>query len=166
MICNPSRTINFNQTLSLLFSGVTCEANAIYQTKMESSRTGRERMAPIGQTNNNNNNSGNIAEELKSCIDKGETKRVLELLKLGVPLVMDRDGQTALHLAASAGNYEMVEALIQAGCDVGIQDFVSDVSSVLGLILVGTWVTIFIVSVIGWCVTTNLKNIGGRSICF
>ena len=30
------------------------------------------------------------------------------------------------HLAASAGHLEMVEALIQAGCDVGIQDFVSD----------------------------------------
>ena len=51
---------------------------------------------------------------------------MIELLKLGLPIVVDSDGQTALHLAASAGHLEMVEALIQAGCDVGIQDFVSD----------------------------------------
>ena len=50
---------------------------------------------------------------------------MIELLKLGLPIVVDSDGQTALHLAASAGHLEMVEALIQAGCDVGIQDFVS-----------------------------------------
>ena len=50
---------------------------------------------------------------------------MIELLKLGLPIVVDTDGQTALHLAASAGHLEMVEALIQAGCDVGIQDFVS-----------------------------------------
>ena len=50
---------------------------------------------------------------------------MIELLKLGLPIVVDTDGQTALHLAASAGHLEMVEALVQAGCDVGIQDFVS-----------------------------------------
>ena len=61
----------------------------------------------------------------RSAIDAGRTERVIELLKLGLPIVVDSDGQTALHLAASAGHLEMVEALIQAGCDVGIQDFVS-----------------------------------------
>ena len=61
----------------------------------------------------------------RSAIDAGRTERVIELLKLGLPIVVDTDGQTALHLAASAGHLEMVEALIQAGCDVGIQDFVS-----------------------------------------
>ena len=62
----------------------------------------------------------------RSAIDAGLTERVIELLKLGLPIVVDSDGQTALHLAASAGHLEMVEALIQAGCDVGIQDFVSN----------------------------------------
>ena len=36
-----------------------------------------------------------------------------------------QDGQTALHLAASAGHAETVSALILGGCDIGIQDFVS-----------------------------------------
>ena len=36
-----------------------------------------------------------------------------------------QDGQTALHLAASAGHGETVSALILGGCDIGIQDFVS-----------------------------------------
>jgi ankyrin repeat protein len=65
-------------------------------------------------------------ESLRSAIDSGQTDKVLELLKMGLPIVVDGDGQTALHLAASAGHLEMVEALIQAGCDVGIQDFVSN----------------------------------------
>ena len=34
-----------------------------------------------------------------------------------------QDGQTALHLAASAGHAETVSALILGGCDIGIQDF-------------------------------------------
>ncbi len=69
-----------------------------------------------------------MAEGLRSAIEAGQTHKVLDLLKMGVPIVVDQDGQTALHLAASAGQLEMVEALIQAGCDVGIQDFVSEKS--------------------------------------
>ena len=62
---------------------------------------------------------------------------MIELLKLGLPIVVDSDGQTALHLAASAGHLEMVEALIQAGCDVGIQDFVSEQITIL--VKTGFW---------------------------
>ena len=72
----------------------------------------------------------------RSAIDAGRTERVIELLKLGLPIVVDSDGQTALHLAASAGHLEMVEALIQAGCDVGIQDFVS--RSIANIIFLST----------------------------
>ncbi|XP_059083066.1 putative ankyrin repeat domain-containing protein 20A2 [Tigriopus californicus] len=68
-------------------------------------------------------NKSSEIEALREAIDLGQTEKVLDMLKLGVPIVIDQDGQTALHLAASAGHYEMVEALIQAGCDVGIQDF-------------------------------------------
>ena len=39
--------------------------------------------------------------------------------------MLDGEGQTPLHLAAAAGNLELVDALIQAGCDVTVQDFVS-----------------------------------------
>ena len=69
---------------------------------------------------------GSMETTLRSAIEAGDTEKVLELLKLGVPIVIDQDGQTALHLASAAGHFGMVEALIQAGCDVGIQDFVSD----------------------------------------
>ena len=36
-----------------------------------------------------------------------------------------QDGQTVLHLAASAGRLETVEALLDRGCDSNVQDFVS-----------------------------------------
>ena len=65
------------------------------------------------------------SEALRAAVTAGQTPRVLELLRSGVPIVVDADGQTALHLAASVGNFALVDALIQAGCDVGIQDFVS-----------------------------------------
>ena len=40
-------------------------------------------------------------------------------------VVLDQEGQTPLHIAASAGHIQLVDALIQAGCDVTVQDFVS-----------------------------------------
>ena len=46
-------------------------------------------------------------------------------MKRGAPSVLDGEGQTPLHLAAASGNLELVDALIQAGCDVTVQDFVS-----------------------------------------
>ena len=36
-----------------------------------------------------------------------------------------QDGQTVLHLAASAGHLATVEALLDRGCDANVQDFVS-----------------------------------------
>jgi hypothetical protein len=36
-----------------------------------------------------------------------------------------QEGQTVLHLAATAGRTETVEALLDRGCDPNIQDFVS-----------------------------------------
>lgn len=51
--------------------------------------------------------------------------QVLNLLDMGASIIIDQDGQTALHVAASLGHFDLVEALIQAGCDVGMQDFVS-----------------------------------------
>ena len=36
-----------------------------------------------------------------------------------------QDGQTVLHVAASAGRLETVEALLDRGCDSNVQDFVS-----------------------------------------
>ena len=65
------------------------------------------------------------ADSLRQAVTLGQTSRVLDLLRSGVPIVVDADGQTALHLAASVGHFSLVDALIQAGCDVGIQDFVS-----------------------------------------
>ena len=50
---------------------------------------------------------------------------MIELLKRGAPSVLDGEGQTPLHLAAASGNLDLVDALIQAGCDVTVQDFVS-----------------------------------------
>lgn len=68
-----------------------------------------------------------MAENLRAALEAGDVNRVLHLLKMGAPIVVDAggDGQTALHIAAASGNLDMVEALIQAGCDVGMQDFVS-----------------------------------------
>ena len=42
-------------------------------------------------------------------------------------VVLDQEGQTPLHIAASAGHIQLVDALIQAGCDVTVQDFVSSI---------------------------------------
>ena len=50
---------------------------------------------------------------------------MIDLLKNGAPSVLDAEGQTPLHLAAAAGHLSLVEALLQAGCDVSVQDFVS-----------------------------------------
>ncbi len=50
---------------------------------------------------------------------------MIDLLKNGAPSVLDSEGQTPLHLAAAAGHLSLVEALLQAGCDVSVQDFVS-----------------------------------------
>ena len=36
-----------------------------------------------------------------------------------------QDGQTVLHISASAGNIDTVEALLDRGCDANVQDFVS-----------------------------------------
>ena len=50
---------------------------------------------------------------------------MIDLLKSGAPSVLDAEGQTPLHLAAASGHLSLVEALLQAGCDVSVQDFVS-----------------------------------------
>ena len=50
---------------------------------------------------------------------------MIDLLKSGAPSVLDAEGQTPLHLAAASGRLSLVEALLQAGCDVSVQDFVS-----------------------------------------
>ena len=36
-----------------------------------------------------------------------------------------QDGQTVLHIAATGGHLETVEALLDRGCDANVQDFVS-----------------------------------------
>ena len=50
-------------------------------------------------------------------------------------VVLDQEGQTPLHIAASAGHIQLVDALIQAGCDVTVQDFVSSIFLILQLLL-------------------------------
>ena len=50
-------------------------------------------------------------------------------------VVLDQEGQTPLHIAASAGHIQLVDALIQAGCDVTVQDFVSSFFLILQLLL-------------------------------
>ena len=42
-----------------------------------------------------------------------------------VTSLCSQDGQTVLHLAASAGHLSTVEALLDRGCDANVQDFVS-----------------------------------------
>ena len=36
-----------------------------------------------------------------------------------------QEGQTVLHVAATAGRLDTVEALLDRGCDANVQDFVS-----------------------------------------
>lgn len=71
------------------------------------------------------NPHGEMSEALRMAVERGHTERVVDLLKRGTPSVLDQEGQTPLHVAASAGHSELVDALIQAGCDVTVQDFVS-----------------------------------------
>ncbi|CAB4067997.1 ANKRD6 [Lepeophtheirus salmonis] len=63
------------------------------------------------------------SDKLKKAVESGQTNLVLSLLKIGAPVTIDNDGQTALHLASAAGHESVVDALIQSGCDVSIQDF-------------------------------------------
>ena len=64
-------------------------------------------------------------EALREAVETCQPGRVIELLKMGAPSVLDAEGQTPLHLAAANGHLQLVDALIQAGCDVTVQDFVS-----------------------------------------
>jgi ankyrin repeat protein len=65
------------------------------------------------------------AEAVRQAVERCQIDRVIDLLKGGAPSVLDAEGQTPLHLAAAAGHLSLVEALLQAGCDVSVQDFVS-----------------------------------------
>jgi len=64
-----------------------------------------------------------MSEALRQAVERGHIDRVVDLLKRGAPSVLDQEGQTPLHIAASAGHIQLVDALIQAGCDVTVQDF-------------------------------------------
>merc|ERR1719376_1620436 len=64
-----------------------------------------------------------LAGRLREAASQGDTSLVLTLLEDGAPFVVDSDGQTALHQAASAGHGETVSALVLGGCDVSVQDF-------------------------------------------
>ncbi len=71
------------------------------------------------------NGCSELSEALRMAVEQGHVERVVDLLKRGAPSVLDQEGQTPLHVAASAGHSQLVDALIQAGCDVTVQDFVS-----------------------------------------
>jgi len=64
-----------------------------------------------------------LAGRLREASASGQTSVVLQLLEEGAPFVVDSDGQTALHQAASAGHCDTVAALVLGGCDVSVQDF-------------------------------------------
>merc|ERR1719282_540862 len=83
-----------------------------------------------GETNNNNASSNKIRNIRKSVEQQlqhfalsGETSKLIKLLEDGAPFVVDMDGQTVLHLAASSGHLGTVEALLDRGCDANVQDF-------------------------------------------
>ena len=73
----------------------------------------------------NGHHPSELSEALRIAVERGHIERVVNLLKQGAPSVLDQEGQTPLHIAASAGHVQLVDALIQAGCDVTVQDFVS-----------------------------------------
>jgi len=64
-----------------------------------------------------------VEEELRDLAQSGQTQELLGLLEDGAPFVVDMDGQTLLHIAATAGRFETVEALLDRGCDANVQDF-------------------------------------------
>ncbi len=73
-----------------------------------------------------NANVADPSAALRAAVCANDAAAVLDLLQGGAaPLVAEAEtGATALHLAAARGHAETVEALIQAGCDVGVQDYV------------------------------------------
>ena len=70
-----------------------------------------------------------LSESLRLAVEQGHTERVVDLLKRGAPSELDDQGQTPLHIAASAGHVELVDVLIQAGFDVTVQDYVSTIDN-------------------------------------
>jgi len=64
-----------------------------------------------------------LAGRLREAAAAGQTALALNLLEQGAPFIVDTDGQTALHQAASAGHADTVSALLLAGCDASVQDF-------------------------------------------
>ena len=64
-----------------------------------------------------------LNEDLLSAAGRGETQRVLDLLKQGAELnVQDAQGRTPVMMATYAHQTETVEALIRAGADINIRD--------------------------------------------
>ena len=80
----------------------------------------------------NGHHPSELSEALRIAVERGHIERVVNLLKQGAPSVLDQEGQTPLHIAASAGHVQLVDALIQAGCDVTVQDFVSLIYPIKG----------------------------------
>ena len=78
---------------------------------------------------------------LRAAVSADDASAVLDLLQAGAaPLVAEPEtGATALHLAAAGGRRNTVEALIQAGCDVGVQDYVSCIKNQQRATIVAIW---------------------------
>ncbi|CAH1225902.1 ANKRD6 [Branchiostoma lanceolatum] len=63
-----------------------------------------------------------LAEQLFYAVAKGQTDRVVELIQAGARLFLDKHGHTVLHVAAHRGFTNTLKVLLQAGCELDIQD--------------------------------------------
>uniref|UniRef100_A0A915K751 Ankyrin repeat domain-containing protein 6 n=1 Tax=Romanomermis culicivorax TaxID=13658 RepID=A0A915K751_ROMCU len=60
--------------------------------------------------------------DLRLAAGQGDAAEVLELLKKGAKFIPNKEGRTALHLAAANGHAHIVQILVEHGCDLNHKD--------------------------------------------
>uniref|UniRef100_A0A8C5C5P0 Ankyrin repeat domain 6 n=1 Tax=Gadus morhua TaxID=8049 RepID=A0A8C5C5P0_GADMO len=66
-----------------------------------------------------------LSERLLVASHKGQAEQVVQLINKGAQVAVTKYGRGPLHLAAYRGHIEVVRILLKAGCDLDIQDDVS-----------------------------------------
>ncbi|XP_018586197.2 ankyrin repeat domain-containing protein 6-like isoform X2 [Scleropages formosus] len=63
-----------------------------------------------------------LSEQLIVASYKGQAENVVQLINRGAQVAVTKYGRTPLHLAAHKGHTEVARILLQAGCDLDIED--------------------------------------------
>ena len=124
----PSSFHSISASFAIFLTDTSFVLQASFGAEMEAHSGGgggQQQQQPSSGHRSTGAGDKEATEALREAVETCQPGRVIELLKMGAPSVLDAEGQTPLHLAAANGHLQLVDALIQAGCDVTVQDFVS-----------------------------------------